>query len=974
MDLDPRRPRTRSRLAVPTALMVALGVAAVVPAISSAPAGAQQPTTVQGGPADPAPSAVADDDDTAPASRFTLAVLPDTQFYSRYSADQFVPRYGKDPFEVQTAWLAEHADELNIPFVTHVGDVVDRATVAREWQAADRAMRILDDSDTPYSILAGNHDVLDSNDALHDTDYDLAAEPFLQWFGPSRAAGQSTYGGSDPTGMSQWHVFEAQGQEFLSVALPWRASDATLSWAKAVIAEQDLPTILTSHDLINIGADAVTPKDSAYGERIWNRLINDSDQVFLTLNGHFHGSTHRNRLNAAGHQVTQVLIDHQMAYEGGNGYLGLLELDLTNGTMTMQTGSPWVVSKPQEALTAYDQALLEEPHQSYQVEMDFTERFEAFEPGPADQPSLTQAARDILLDGFEAPEGNDLVQAGSDDDFVEVPGTLAHWRFGDAAPGVVRPGQVFRDVAGDTDLHRVGLTASGSETAEVGDVVVTDDVNPYSSDPGAVCFTNSDQRTDRFSYLQSTSGTPVTETTFPDGYTIETFVKMDADWSAEANQWSKAVVRSGNRSKLPGMPQTRWDYTASPTALGISNLREFQFTEVPETTTKGDRTAWSGEIMVDQWQHVAVVNDATARTTTMYVDGAPVLRNATDTGGASANAGMPWILGADWVDDAARSGWHGCIGETRIIDHPTGPDQWLTARPTLGDFAVTRRPADTVPTGTDLVVLAGTGTPRATVTVDGAVGGTTTVDADGTWRVVADLDASTGTQDYSVLHGFGDRVGEPVTGSFTVTAPGTPSTEGPVTDPPTTARRATSAAAVAGDTVTYGTQHRVTVRVAGQDGTPAGTVAVTSGDRLLGTAALSGGRAVVSLAGTALRPGTHELTAAYAGNGTHAPSSDVVRLRVRKATSRLGVAPTTSRVDAGRRVRLVARLTSEVAPVGDVVVTEKGRNVLRRAARSGRVLLALPALSRGRHVLEVRYTGSDVVSASRTRRVVVVVR
>ncbi|MGO1847708.1 hypothetical protein, partial [Microbacterium sp.] len=53
-----------------------------------------------------APTAEAAEDT---ASRFTLAVLPDTQFYSRYSADQFFPRYGTDPFEVQTNWLADNA-------------------------------------------------------------------------------------------------------------------------------------------------------------------------------------------------------------------------------------------------------------------------------------------------------------------------------------------------------------------------------------------------------------------------------------------------------------------------------------------------------------------------------------------------------------------------------------------------------------------------------------------------------------------------------------------------------------------------------------------------------------------------------------------------------------------------------------------------------------------------------------------------
>lgn len=893
-----------------------------------------------------------DPDDAANASRFTLAVLPDTQFYSRYAADQFIPRYGKDPFQVQTEWIAEHADDLNIPFVTHVGDVVDRAGNDGEWVAADRAMDVLDAAQVPYGILAGNHDVNNSSDSVEDTDYVVANERYWQNFGPGKRPEPTTLGGYDATGFSQWHVFEAQGQRFLSMSLPWRASAETLAWAKGVIEEQNLPTILSSHDLIGIQADAVTGVESGYGKRVWDALISTTDQIFLTFNGHFHGSTHLTRDNAAGNPVTQVLIDHQMAYEGGNGYLGLMEFDLTNDTMTMQTASPWVVQKPEESLTSYDQAFLEAPNQQYQVKLDFSERFAdfgGFQPGPADQPSLTKKARDIILDGFTPPEGGTLELAGNDADYVEVPGTLAHWRFGETAPGVVQPGQVFEDVAGDSDLTRVALDDSGS-TAQAGDVTVTDETNPYSSDPGAVCFV-ADKRESRFSYLKSAAGTPVTETSFPNGYTIETFVKMDASWTADGNGWSKAVVRSGNRETMPGMPWSQWDRTASPTALGISNLREFQFTEVPTTTSKGDRTAWSGEIMTDTWQHVAVVNEGT--TTTMYVDGAPVLRNATDTGGASANAGMPWILGADWVDDKATNGWNGCIGETRIIDHPTTPDQWLTARPELADFAVDRKPAAVLPVGTGATVVTGTGTPRATVTLGGALAGTATVDVQGRWWIAADVEATAGQQTWTATQGFGERTDEAATGTFSVATPALP---------------ASSTAAAAG-AASYGDAHRVTVRVAGP-GSPAGNVTVSAGGRQLTTGSLIGGRAVLTLPGTALAPGSHQLTVAYAGDAGHAPSSDIVSVTVAKASADL--AASAKAVTAKQRASVVVRLDSPVAVDGRLVVAKGGKRLVSTAAKGARQVVELPRLKPGRHTLTVRLTGTDTVAATSTKVTVVV--
>lgn len=719
-------------------------------------------------------------DDTELASRFTLAVLPDTQFYSRYAADQFQPRYGSNPYAVQTQWLAEHADELNIPFVTHLGDLVDRVGVTGEWQVADAAHQTLEDAGLPYSVLPGNHDVRNSNDQLVDTDYDLANEPFLDWFPTSRAAALPTFGGADPTGLNRWHVFEAQGQGFLVLALAWRSSDATLAWADDVIdAHPDLPVILTSHSILSIQADAESPDETAYGLKLWNDLIRGNDQIFMTLNGHFHGATRLTKTNDFGNPVTQILMDYQMAYDGGNGYLGLMEFDLTAGEVSVLTGSPWVVAKPQEVLTPYDQAILEGPNQAFTFEMDFAGRYDGFDAGPADQPSLIQAARDILLDGFEAPDGVALEQAGSREDFVPVEGTVAHWRF-DGEDGPVGEDVVFDDIAGDADLRRVAIEDSGATGAELGDVVLTHDANPFSADGAAICFTNADKQTNRYSYLTSPSDVAATQDHLEEGYTIETFVLIDEDWTADANAWSKVLVRAGNRSTIPGMPWSRWDYTASPVALGFSNLREFQWTEVPAETTKGDRTAWSGEIILGRWLHVAIVNDVEAATTTMYVDGAPVLRNATDTGGHSLNAGMPWLFGVDWVDDGPTNGWNGCIGETRVIDHPTGPTEWLTARPSLAGLTVDTTPDDRVPHGTTEVELAGTGTPRATVTVGGDLDGTTVVGEDGTWRVVVPL-SDHGVRTWTVTQGFGTRTSDPLTGTFRIAAPDRP--DGPTEQP-----------------------------------------------------------------------------------------------------------------------------------------------------------------------------------------------
>ena len=66
-------------------------------------------------------------------------------------------------------------------------------------------------------------------------------------------------------------------------------------------------------------------------------------------------------------------------------------------------------------------------------------------------------------------------------------------------------------------------------------------------------------------------------------------------------------------------------------------------------------------------------------------------------------------------------------------------------------------------------------------------------------------------------------------------------------------------------------------------GTPTGTVQVSKGTQVLGTATLSGGRASVTIPTGGLSVATHTLTVSYAGSGTHAASQTTVTLTVTKA-------------------------------------------------------------------------------------------
>ena len=60
-----------------------------------------------------------------------------------------------------------------------------------------------------------------------------------------------------------------------------------------------------------------------------------------------------------------------------------------------------------------------------------------------------------------------------------------------------------------------------------------------------------------------------------------------------------------------------------------------------------------GRVLTDRWIHIANVNDPVAKTSTLYVDGAPVLRNSIDAVGLGT-ANQPWRIGSTKGEGPAR--------------------------------------------------------------------------------------------------------------------------------------------------------------------------------------------------------------------------------------------------------------------------------------------------------------------------------
>jgi len=107
------------------------------------------------------------------ADKFTIAILPDTQYYSKYDPQTY---------ELQAREIAADRTRRNVKLVVHVGDIVNNWDDIGQWKAARKAHKIFDDAGVPYVVTTGNHDVEDWRGVkVHD------ATNFARYFGYGNA-------------------------------------------------------------------------------------------------------------------------------------------------------------------------------------------------------------------------------------------------------------------------------------------------------------------------------------------------------------------------------------------------------------------------------------------------------------------------------------------------------------------------------------------------------------------------------------------------------------------------------------------------------------------------------------------------------------------------------------------------------------------------------------------------------------------
>ena len=285
------------------------------------------------------------------AQKFTIPVFPDTQGEVNSKPELFIS---------QLQWIVDQKDSLNIPFVIHVGDIVDFDNI-RHYETASDGFKILDKAKIPYVLCLGNHDTEAVGEntgsaAPGNTNLNLRkTTKFNTYFPVSRLMGQKgrwEEGKSD----NAYYTFHAGGLNWLVVSLEFCARKAPVEWADKVVTEHpNHNVIILTHYHLN-GSGDISERNAGYGDlspyEIYDTLIEKHPNILLVLSGHTGNSAWRNDRGDNGNRIYQILTDYQ-GENYGDGYLRLLEINPERRSISAKVFSPYNQKEKCEALIRF---------------------------------------------------------------------------------------------------------------------------------------------------------------------------------------------------------------------------------------------------------------------------------------------------------------------------------------------------------------------------------------------------------------------------------------------------------------------------------------------------------------------------------------------------------------------------------------------------------------------------------------------
>jgi hypothetical protein len=142
-----------------------------------------------------------------------------------------------------------------------------------------------------------------------------------------------------------YELFSVGSLDFLVIHLEMDIPDYSLAWADRILKRYpNRRAIISTHIYLDLnGARPSNPLFRSNGtsaEQVWQQLIRPNCNVFLVVNGHYHGESMRTDVNSCGQPVHQVLQDYQARANGGDGWLRYFTFKPSQNKVDAYTYSP----------------------------------------------------------------------------------------------------------------------------------------------------------------------------------------------------------------------------------------------------------------------------------------------------------------------------------------------------------------------------------------------------------------------------------------------------------------------------------------------------------------------------------------------------------------------------------------------------------------------------------------------------------
>lgn len=254
-------------------------------------------------------------------TEFSIAVIPDTQTEVLSATDSRLAD--------RMNWLITNRRQLDLRYVTHVGDVVNWGWLdASQYAIADSAFRLLDRAKIPYALAVGNHDTRAADigggayadnpeclqrfsaDECHAIPLLRHTEEFNATFPPSRIRGlQGTF---EPGKVdNNFTTFSAGGVDWLVLTLEaWPRFEA-VTWAQGVVAAHPRHNVvIQTHHYLNDDGSIYTFDSTAAltsPQFVYDHLVKVYPNIRFVLSGHTGNFATRVDTGTSGNRIVSLL-------------------------------------------------------------------------------------------------------------------------------------------------------------------------------------------------------------------------------------------------------------------------------------------------------------------------------------------------------------------------------------------------------------------------------------------------------------------------------------------------------------------------------------------------------------------------------------------------------------------------------------------------------------------------------------------